>query len=362
MASGGPSFGFMCARKPGTADAGRIIGRTDDLDGKVGFALTLQAREQHIRRGKATSNICTNQGSAGDRRNHLSEPAGPRGPAPGGDCQPCQRQCTLVRCSRRIDGVSRAVSRAPTSMNGFWSCRSPRRRCIDALLERGILRWLRSRPILIAAWITRCWCAQPKNARAENCSLSRGAGGGLAEDRHEEGPCRPSSTFRDPVAAPAQAGERRCSSESCARHSRHLLPDDRTSTAGGFGAAGGPSLHQSVAKELLASTPSSTRWVLHHEIQPARCAQSRPVCPGLRTVIRWRRNQSARGSGLSVRSAGDLQDVTGMQGVSLTPMAGAQGEFAGVAMIRAYHEARAITSATRLSCRMRRTAPIRPPR
>jgi len=138
MASGGPSFGFITCRQQHVRQLpGRIIGRTEDLDGQTGFTLTLQAREQHIRRGKATSNICTNQGllvTAATIHMSLLGAAGLRQAA----LASLANTRALVQRLTAIDGVEPRFA-AP----GFHErvLTLPRRAAdvVDALLDEGIL-------------------------------------------------------------------------------------------------------------------------------------------------------------------------------------------------------------------------------
>ena len=110
LSSGGPYFGFMTTRMDYVRSMpGRIVGRTVDLNGQEGFTLTLQAREQHIRRGKATSNICTNQGLLMTAATIYLTLLGPVGLARVAAVSH-QRTQELVAALTRIKGVRAAFS------------------------------------------------------------------------------------------------------------------------------------------------------------------------------------------------------------------------------------------------------------
>ena len=108
LASGGPYFGFMATRMQYVRQMpGRIVGRTLDMDGRPGFSLTLQAREQHIRRSKATSNICTNQGLMVTAATIYMSLLGPQGLTAVAQVS-MQRTADLIAAAGRIAGVKRA--------------------------------------------------------------------------------------------------------------------------------------------------------------------------------------------------------------------------------------------------------------
>jgi glycine dehydrogenase subunit 1 len=112
LASGGPYFGFMATRMQYVRQMpGRIVGRTLDVEGRPGFSLTLQAREQHIRRSKATSNICTNQGLMVTAATIYMSLLGPEGLAAVAQTS-MQRTADLIAAASRVPGVKRAFNAA----------------------------------------------------------------------------------------------------------------------------------------------------------------------------------------------------------------------------------------------------------
>ncbi|WP_123102280.1 aminomethyl-transferring glycine dehydrogenase subunit GcvPA [Acidithiobacillus sulfuriphilus] len=138
LSAGGPFFGFLTCRKAHVRQMpGRLVARTVDAQEREGFCLTLQAREQHIRRGKATSNICTNQGLMVTAATvHMA--------ALGGD----GLRRAAVTCHAQARRLRDLLADVPGTRFPFpgpffheFVLRLPRsaRAVRDALLERGIL-------------------------------------------------------------------------------------------------------------------------------------------------------------------------------------------------------------------------------
>jgi glycine dehydrogenase subunit 1 len=138
MSSGGPYYGYLCGTQALVRQMpGRIVGRTVDLDGKPGFTLTLQAREQHIRRSKATSNICTNQGLVVTASTIHMAILGPEGlEKTAAACH--ANTLSLVSQLCEIKGVER-MHAAAYFHEAVLRLDAPAADVLDALLARGIL-------------------------------------------------------------------------------------------------------------------------------------------------------------------------------------------------------------------------------
>ena len=156
LSSGGPYFGFLTTRSQHVRQMpGRIVGRTVDLEGRPGFTLTLQAREQHIRRGKATSNICTNQGLLMTAATIYMSLLGPTG-----------LERVAAACMERTGQLVEALTRVPGVRPAFTGARfheavlqmdRPVGPVLEGLAARGIVGGLdlsRSHPELGHALLT----------------------------------------------------------------------------------------------------------------------------------------------------------------------------------------------------------------
>jgi glycine dehydrogenase subunit 1 len=179
IASGGPYFGFMACRKDLVRQLpGRMVGRTVDRDGNPGYVLTLQAREQHIRRSKATSNICTNQGLVVTAATIHMALLGPSGLEQVAQASMANTQ-RLVTALTELSGVTAAFD-APMFHEALLRFERPTAPLVESLTEAGLLAGVstsRDYPELGDGLLV---CATEKRTEAEIAQYQRALAAALA--------------------------------------------------------------------------------------------------------------------------------------------------------------------------------------
>ena len=159
LSFGGPYLGFMAATQAMMRKLpGRIVGETVDVDGKRAFVLTLQAREQHIRREKASSNICSNQALCALTASVYLATVGPDGLKQAASlCYKKAHYLAQQLCS--IPGVSLRYS--GTFFHEFVTDQKDSDKLLSALEQQGILGGY---PLADGGIL---WCATEKNTKEE---------------------------------------------------------------------------------------------------------------------------------------------------------------------------------------------------
>lgn len=182
LSSGGPYFGFMATRTEFARQMpGRIVGRTVDLAGRDGFTLTLQAREQHIRRGKATSNICTNQGLLMMAATVYMSIMGPEGLARVARVSHARTR-ELAAALGRLPGVRAAFER-PFFHEAVLRLDRPVAPLLEALAARGILGGLDLAPFYPEFGPALLVCATETKSPADIAAYARAFGEALQAQR-----------------------------------------------------------------------------------------------------------------------------------------------------------------------------------
>ena len=166
LSFGGPYLGFMAATAALTRKLpGRIVGETTDHQGRRAYVLTLQAREQHIRREKASSNVCSNQALCAMTAAVYLAAMGPRGLRQAAEsCMAHARYAAERICA--VKGFD-MVYPGPYFHEFVTTCPGDPARVLEGLARRGILGGL---PLEDGNLL---WCATECNTKGEIDALEQ---------------------------------------------------------------------------------------------------------------------------------------------------------------------------------------------
>ncbi len=164
LSFGGPYLGFMACKKDMIRKLpGRIVGQTADAQGRRCFVLTLQAREQHIRREKASSNICSNQALCALTAAAYCSAMGPQGM--GEVARACYDNAHYLAAELgKMEGFEPAYPEAPFFHEFVTKCPVPAEQLLKALQEKNILGGLPVDGGIL-------WCATERNTKAQMDAL-----------------------------------------------------------------------------------------------------------------------------------------------------------------------------------------------